>query len=55
MRQIRTTLFALLTIAVVIFMISEAQSVGAPWIFTAFAILVIIVIVISVIRAWLRL
>jgi hypothetical protein len=53
--RIRTTLFAVVAIAVILFIMVQAQSVGAPWVFTAVGIVMIVVIVISVIRAWLRL
>ncbi len=55
MRRIKATLFGVVTIAVIIFTMIQAQNMGAPWMFTAFGILMIIVIVVSVIRAWLRL
>jgi len=54
MRRIVTTLFGIVAIAMVIFIMIQAQNVGAPWMFTAAGILMIIGIVISVIRAWLR-
>jgi hypothetical protein len=55
MRRIKTTAFGVIVIAVLVFMITEAQSIGAPWIFIAVAIFMIVLIVISVVRAWLRL
>jgi hypothetical protein len=54
MRQIKTTLFAVVAITAIIFTVTEAQKMGAPWMFTASGIFMIIVVVISVIRAWLR-
>jgi hypothetical protein len=54
MRRVKTTLFSIISIAVIIYIVTQAQSIGAPWIFTAAGIFMIIVIVISVIRAWLR-
>jgi hypothetical protein len=54
MRRIKTTLFAVVAIAAIIFTVTQAQNMGAPWMFTAFGVLMIIVIVISVIRVWLR-
>ena len=54
MRRITTTLFGVVAIAVIIFTIIQAQNMGVPGMFNTFAILVIIVIVVSVIRAWLR-
>ncbi len=54
MRRIKATVFAVVAIAVVIYSMIQAQSIGAPWIFTAFGIFMIAVIVVSVIRVWLR-
>jgi len=54
MRRIVTTLFSVIAIAMVIFIVTQAQSMGAPWMFTAFGILMIVAIVISVIRTWLH-
>jgi hypothetical protein len=53
--RVRTTLFAVVAIAIILFVMVQVQSGGAPWVFTAFEILMIVMIVISVIRAWLRL
>jgi hypothetical protein len=38
-----------------LFVMLQAQSVGAPWVLTAFGIVLIIIIAIRVIRSWLRL
>ncbi|UCC59039.1 MAG: hypothetical protein JSW14_03870 [Candidatus Bathyarchaeum sp.] len=54
MRRIKATLFAVVAIAIVISTIIQVQNMGAPWFFAAFGVFMIIVIVISVIRAWLR-
>jgi hypothetical protein len=54
MRRIANTVFAIIAIAIVIFIMAQAQNTGAPWIFTAVGILVIILIVFSMIRTWLR-
>ncbi len=54
MRRIFTTLFAIVAIAMIIFTVTQAQNMGAPWMFTAVGVLMIIGIVISVIRAWLH-
>ncbi len=49
-----STMFALVAVVIVVFMITQAQNAGAPWIFTAFGILMIVGIVISMLRVWLR-
>jgi hypothetical protein len=49
-----TTQTAVIAIPIVIWMMIQAQNMGAPWMFTAFGILMIIVIAISVVRARLR-
>jgi hypothetical protein len=54
MRRIVNTIFAIVAIAVVIFIMAQAQNTGAPWIFTAVGILMIIIIAFSIIRIWLR-
>ena len=54
MSRILTTLFAVFFIAVVAYSISQAQNAGAPWMFTAFGILIIIRVVVSLVRVWLR-
>jgi hypothetical protein len=54
MRRIVTTLFAVFAIAIVILIMTQAQSIDAPWVFTAVGILMIIVIVMSLVRTWLR-
>ena len=54
MRRIVNTLFAIVAIVIVIFIITQAQNIGAPLIFTAVGIFMIIIIVISAIRTWLR-
>jgi uncharacterized membrane protein YhhN len=47
--------FGVIVTTVLVFMITETQSTGAPWIFIAFVIFMIVLIVISVVRAVLRL
>jgi hypothetical protein len=54
MRRIANTLFAIVAIAIVIFIMAQAQNTGAPWIFTTVGILMIIIIAFSIIRTWLR-
>ena len=52
MRRLKNTIFAAVAIAVVT--ITQAQNMGAPWIFGAVGIFMVVVIVVSVIRVWLR-
>lgn len=47
-------MFAVVAIAVTLFVMVQAQSIDAPWVFNAFGVLMIAVIIISIIRAWLR-
>ena len=54
MRRLKNTIFAAVAIAVVIYIITQAQNMGAPWIFGAVGIFMVVVIVVSVIRVWLR-
>ncbi len=54
MRRIFATLFGIVAIGMIVFTLIQAQNMGAPWMFTAVGMLMIIGIVISVIRAWLR-
>jgi hypothetical protein len=52
--RLRTTLFGIIAIALILYSLIQSQNVGAPGMFTTFAIVLIIIIVLSVIRAWLR-
>jgi hypothetical protein len=54
LRRLKTTLFAAVAVVAVIYIMTQAQNIGAPWFFTAFGIFMVVVIVVSVIRAWLR-
>ena len=54
MRRLKTTMFAAIAIVLVIYIITQAQNMGAPWIFTAAGVFMVAVILFSVIRAWLR-
>jgi hypothetical protein len=54
MRRLKTTIFGAVAIAIVIYIITQAQNMGAPWIFTVSGIFMLVAILISVIRAWLR-
>jgi hypothetical protein len=53
--RIKTTVFAIVVILVVLVAMGQAQSLGAPWIFTAVGILMIVMAAISIIRTWLHL
>jgi len=54
MRRVKATIFSIITIIVVLFIITQAGEIGAPWPFTLVAIVIIILILISLIRTWLR-
>jgi len=44
----------MVAIAVLVFMIVQAQDMGASWMFTVVGILMIVGIAVSMVRAWLR-
>ena len=54
MRRIRATLFSVITIIVVLFIIAQAGEIGVPWPFTLVAIAIVVLILLSLIRTWLR-
>jgi hypothetical protein len=54
MRRIVATIFSVVAIAFVLFWISEAASIGAPWIFSLVGVVMIIFIALSLIRTWMR-
>lgn len=54
MRRIRATVFSVITIIAALFIIIQAGEMGAPWEFTLFGIVMIILVIISLIRTWLR-
>jgi hypothetical protein len=54
MRRIKATFFSIITIIVALFIVTQAGEIGAPWPFTLVAIAIIILILISLIRTWLR-
>jgi hypothetical protein len=54
MRRIQATIFSIISLIIVFFIMSQAGEMGAPWPFTLVAIVMIIFIIISLIRTWLR-
>ena len=54
MGRIRNTISGIITIIVVLFMITQASEIGVPWPFTIIAIVIVILIIFSLIRTWLR-
>ena len=54
MRRVRATIFSIIAIIVTLFIVSQAGEIGAPWPFTFIAAVIIIFIVISLVRTWLR-
>lgn len=54
MRRVTGTIFAVIAIIVVLFIRSQALAMGAPPIFSWVPILMILLIIIGVVRTWLR-
>jgi hypothetical protein len=54
MRRIRVTIFSIIAIIVTLFIVTQAGEIGAPWPVTLVAIVIIILILFSLIRTWLR-
>jgi hypothetical protein len=54
MRRVTGTIFAVIAIIVVIFIRSQALAMGAPPIFSWVPILMILLIIVGVVRTWLR-
>lgn len=54
MRRIKATVFSIITIIVVLFILTQAGEIGAPWPFTLVATIIIILILFSLVRTWLR-
>jgi len=54
MRRVTGTIFAVIAIIVVLFIRSQAPAMGAPPIFSWVPILMILLIVVGVVRTWLR-
>jgi len=54
MRRITTTLFGVLAIIIILYTMSQATSMGVPWVFSLAAIFMIIVVIASIVRVWLR-
>jgi hypothetical protein len=48
-------MFAVIVIVVVLVIMSQAQSLGAPWIFTVVGMFIVVMAAISIIRTLLRL
>ena len=54
MRRIKETAFAIVAIIIALFIIARAGDIGAPLQFSLVAVIIIAIIVISLIRTWLR-
>ncbi len=54
MRRINATMFAIVATIIALFIIARAGDIGAPWIFSLVAAVIIVIIIISLIRTWLR-
>jgi predicted ABC-type exoprotein transport system permease subunit len=54
MRRVTGTIFAVIAIIVVLFIRSQALAMGAPPIFSWMPILMILLIIVGVVRTWLR-
>jgi hypothetical protein len=54
MRRVTGTIFAVIAIIVVLFIRSQALAMGAPPIFSWVPILMILLIIVGVVRTWLR-
>lgn len=54
MRRIKATAFAIVSIIIVLYIMVQAGDIGVPWQFNLVAIVIIGIIVISLIRSWLR-
>ena len=54
MRRIKATAFAIVAIIIVLFIMAEAVNIGVPRQFSLVAIFIVGMIIISLIRAWLR-
>lgn len=54
MRRIKATMFAIVAIIIALFIIARAGDIGDPWVFSLVVVVIIVMIVISLIRTWLR-
>jgi len=54
MRRITTTLFGVFAIIVIVFTMTQAINMGVPWVFSLAAIFMIIVVIFSIVKVWLR-
>jgi membrane protein implicated in regulation of membrane protease activity len=54
MRRIKATVFAIVAIIIAFFILAQASDIGAPFQFSLVAVVIIAIIVISLIKTWLR-
>ena len=54
MRRIKATAFAIIALIIVLYIVAQAGNMGVPWQFSLVALIIIGLIVISLIRTWLR-
>ena len=54
MRRIMATIYAISSIIVVLFIMNQASNIGVPWEFNLILLATIVIIVIGLIRSWLR-
>jgi len=54
MRRIKATVFSIISIIIVMFILAQAGEIGAPWPITLLAIVIIILVLFSLVRTWLR-
>ena len=54
MRRIFATVFSITAILVVLFISSQAGNIGVPWEFNLIIIATIVIIIIGLIKTWLR-
>lgn len=54
MRRILATVYSITAIIVVVFIMNQAGNIGVPWEFNLVVLAIIVMIVIGLIRTWLR-
>ena len=54
MKRIMASLFALLAVIVIVFIMNQAGNIGATWEFNLIALIAIVIVVFNLIRTWLR-
>ena len=54
MRRILATIYAITAILVVLFIMNQAENMGVPWEFNLVILSTIVIIVIGLVRTWLR-